>query len=70
MIGFITMFAAISFLIPAPMFPGNYVCGGIGKAIQTVQEHLQVFSALFNGLFYGGIMSLIFFGASRKISNQ
>ncbi len=69
MLGFIAMFAVISYLIPTPMFPGNYVCGGIGKAAQFVEQNLQIFSSLFNGLFYGGIMGLIFFGASRKIKN-
>jgi hypothetical protein len=70
MVGFVALFAAISFLIPTPMFPGNYVCGGIGKAVEFVQNNIQVFSSLFNGLFYGGIMGLIFFGASRKISKE
>ncbi|MGD6933960.1 MAG: hypothetical protein ACQCN5_07135 [Candidatus Bathyarchaeia archaeon] len=69
MLGFIAVFAAISYMIPTPMFPGNYVCGGIGRAVQVVEENVQIFSSLFNGLFYGGIMGLIFFGASRKIKN-
>ncbi len=67
MLGFIAMFAVISYLVPAPLFPGNYVIGALGQAAQFVQNNLQVFSALFNGLFYGGIMGLVFFGLSRKI---
>jgi hypothetical protein len=69
MIGFIAMFTFISYLVPTPMFPGSYVCGGIGRAVSIVEENVQIFSSLFNGLFYGGIMGLIFFGASRKIKN-
>lgn len=69
MVGFIAMFACISYLIPTPMFPGNYVCGGVGRVVQVVQENIQIFSSIFNGLFYGGIMGLIFFGAARKINN-
>jgi hypothetical protein len=67
MIGFIAMFAVISYFVPAPLFPGNYIIGGVGQAVQFVQENMQVFSALFNGLFYGGIMGLIFFGLSGKV---
>lgn len=68
MLGFIGLFAVISYFVPAPLFPGNFVCGGIGQAVQPVQQNVQVFSALFNGLFYGGIMGIIFFGIARKIT--
>jgi hypothetical protein len=67
MLGFIAMFAVISYLVPAPLFPGNYVIGALGQATQFVRNNIQLFSALFNGLFYGGIMGLVFFGISRKI---
>jgi hypothetical protein len=67
MIGFIAMFATISFFIPTPMFPGSYVVGTVGKVVQVVQDYSQILSSLFNGLFFGGIMGLIFFGAARKI---
>ncbi len=63
------MFAAISYLIPTPMFPGSYVCGAVGRVVQVVEENTQILSSLFNGLFYGGVMGLIFFGASRKMKN-
>ena len=64
MFGFYVLFAAISFLIPAPMFPGNWLSTLINNYIQN---YSQITSALFNGLFYGSIMGLIFFGLSRKI---
>jgi hypothetical protein len=67
MLGFIGMFAVISYFVPAPLFPGNYVIGALGQAAKFVQDNVQVFSALFNGLFYGGIMGLVFFGLSHKI---
>jgi hypothetical protein len=70
MLGFIAMFSAISYFVPTPMFPGSYVSGAVGTAVQTVQEYSQILSSLFNGLFYGGIMGLIFFGAARKIRTE
>jgi hypothetical protein len=70
MIGFIAMFAAISYFVPTPMFPGSYVCGTVGTVVQVIQQYSQILSSLFNGLFYGGIMGLIFFGAARKIKTE
>jgi hypothetical protein len=64
-LGFFALFAVISFLIPVPMFPGNYLCAIIGRGLEN---NSQIFSALFNGVFYGAIMGLIFLGISRKIS--
>lgn len=65
MLGFFAIFAAISFLVPTPMFPGNFVCATIGRGLEN---NSQIFSALFNGAFYGAIMGGIFFGISRKFS--
>lgn len=64
MLGFYALFLAISLLIPAPMFPGNWLSSLISSYIQN---YSLIISALFNGLFYGSIMGLIFFGLSRKI---
>jgi hypothetical protein len=64
-LGFFALFAVISYLIQVPMFPGNYLCTSIGRGLEN---NSQIFSALFNGVFYGTIMGLIFLGVSRKIS--
>jgi hypothetical protein len=63
-LAFFSLFAAASLLIPVPLFPGSWFCGAIGQAIQ---DYVSVLSALFNGLFYGVILSLIFIGISRKL---
>ena len=64
-LAFFSLFAAASLLIPVPMFPGSWFCGLIG---QSVQEYVGVISAVFNGLFYGVMLWLIFIGISRKLA--
>jgi len=64
MLAFFSLFTAASFLIPAPLFPGSWLCAVIG---QGIQEYVGVFSAIFNGLFYGVILWLFFIGISRKL---
>jgi len=63
-LAFFSLFAAASLLIPVPMFPGSWFCRLIG---QGVQEYVGVLSAVFNGLFYGVILWLVFIGISRKL---
>jgi hypothetical protein len=65
-LAFFSLFAVASLLIPVPMFPGSWFCSLIG---QGVQEYVGVLSAVFNGLFYGAILWLIFIGISRKLEN-
>ncbi len=62
---FFSMFALISILIPAPLFPGNWLCLMINRGLQN---YIDIFSAVFNGLFYGIIVWLFFIGITRKIS--
>jgi hypothetical protein len=64
-LAFFSLFAAASLLIPVPMFPGSWFCAAIGPRIQ---EYVSVLSAMFNGLFYGCILWLIFIGISRKLT--
>jgi hypothetical protein len=64
-LAFFSLFAAASLLIPVPMFPGSWFCGLIG---QSAQEYVGVISAVFNGLFYGVMLWLIFIGISRKLA--
>jgi hypothetical protein len=63
-LAFFSLFAAASLLIPVPLFPGSWFCALIGHG---VQEYVGVLSAMFNGLFYGVILWLVFVGISRKL---
>ena len=63
-LAFFSIFAAASLLIPVPMFPGSWFCSVIGAGVQDV---VVVLSAVFNGLFYGVILWLLFVGISRKL---
>jgi hypothetical protein len=63
-LAFFSLFAAASLLIPVPLFPGSWFVALIG---QSVQDYVGVLSAVFNGLFYGIILWLMFIGISRKL---
>lgn len=67
LIVFFTIFLIASLLIPSPMFPGNMFCTLIGGAIS---EHFDYLSAVFNGLFYGALLWLIFTLISRKLGEE
>jgi len=64
LLAFFSIFTAISVAIPTPMFPGNWFCGILGE---KVQDYTRVLSAVFNGAFYGGILSMMFVGLGRKL---
>jgi len=64
-LAFFSLFAVASLLLPVPMFPGSWFCAVIGLGIQ---EYVSVLSAVFNGLFYGAILWILFIGISRKLS--
>jgi hypothetical protein len=64
-LAFFSIFAVASLLIPVPMFPGSWFCAAIG---QSTQDYVAVLSAVFNGLFYGIILWLLFIGISRKLA--
>jgi hypothetical protein len=61
---FFSLFAVASLLIPVPLFPGSWFCSLIG---QGVRDYVSILSAVFNGMFYGVILWLIFVGISRKL---
>jgi hypothetical protein len=63
-LAFFSLFAAASLIIPVPLFPGSWFCALIGP---SAQEYVGVLSAVFNGLFYGVILWLVFVGISRKL---
>jgi hypothetical protein len=64
---FFSLFTSASLLIPSPMFPGNFFCTLIGGAISQYTEYL---SAIFNGVFYGFALWLVFFIVSRRLGEQ
>lgn len=64
LLAFFSIFTAVSVAIPTPMFPGNLFCGLLGE---KVQDYARVISALFNGAFYGGILSIMFISLGKKL---
>jgi len=64
---FFLMFSAASLLIPSPMFPGSFVCLLIGSAIS---EYAGYVSALFNGVFYGVVLWLVFVAINRRLEAE
>lgn len=67
LITFFTLFTVASLLIPSPMFPGNVLSALIGEAIIEYSKYL---SAVFNGIFYGVILWLVFAVTSRRLENE
>jgi len=61
---FFLMFTVASLLIPSPMFPGNFFWALFG---QTASEYTEYLSAVFNGLFYGVILWIVFTVISRRL---
>jgi hypothetical protein len=64
-LAFFSLFAVASLLIPVPMFPGSWFCTLIG---QGIRDYISIISALFNGVFYGLILWMVFIGISRKLA--
>jgi len=67
LVAFFSLFTVASLLIPSPLFPGNFFCSLIGEA---VRGYVNLLSAIFNGVFYGVILWLIFAGISRKLGEE
>jgi hypothetical protein len=67
LIVFFLLFLAASLLIPSPIFPGNIICTFIGK---IADEYLKFVSAVFNGIFYGAILWLVFVAVSRRFEKE
>lgn len=64
---FFLLFTSASLLIPSPMFPGNFFCMLIGG---TTSGYFGYLSALFNGVFYGVILWLVFVLVSKKLEEE
>ncbi len=67
LIAFFLLFLVASILIPSPLFPGDYLSILIGK---IAWEYQKLASAIFNGLFYGIILWLVFVAVSRKFEEE
>ena len=64
---FFLMFTVATILVPCPMFPGNFITVSIGKVTNGYSAYL---SAVFNGVFYGIIVWLVFVGLSRRLEQE
>ena len=67
LVAFFFLFTSASLLIPSPMFPGNFFCTLIGEAIS---EYARYLSAIFNGVFYGVILWLVFVVISKRLEKE
>lgn len=67
LIVFFMIFLAASLIIPSPMFPGNVICALMGGRIGEYSNYL---SAVFNGVFYGAILWLVFTVISRRLERE
>ncbi|MDI6805162.1 MAG: hypothetical protein QMD20_00690 [Candidatus Bathyarchaeia archaeon] len=67
LIAFFLLFTSASLLIPSPMFPGNLFCTLIGESVNEISEYL---SAVFNGIFYGVVLWLVFVLISRRFEEK
>jgi hypothetical protein len=67
LLSFLLLFMSASLLIPSPMFPGNFFCTLIGESISEYSRYL---SAIFNGVFYGVILWLVFIVISRRLEKE
>ncbi len=67
LIVFFTIFLAASLLIPSPMFPGNLLFTLFGNLSSAYMEWI---SAIFNAVFYGIILWLVFVAVSRRFEED
>jgi hypothetical protein len=67
LIVFFLMFTVATILVPCPMFPGNFIAVSMGKVVNGYFAYL---SAVFNGVFYGMIVWLVFVGLSRRLEQE
>ena len=67
LIAFVFLFLLASLLIPSPMFPGSFFCTLIGG---TTNEYAGYLSAVFNGVFYGVVLWLVFVVISKRLGEE
>jgi hypothetical protein len=61
------MFTFAYGLIPYPIFPGNVLVSEVGPA---VGEYAWLLSAVFNGVFYGFLLWLVFVILSNRLGEE
>jgi len=64
---FFSMFTVASLLVPYPMFPGNLLYAIIGEVMSGYAGYL---GAVFNGVFYGAVLWLVFVVISRRLEAE
>ena len=64
---FFGLFAAACLMIPSPMLPGSALCNLIGG---PALQYVKYVSAFFNGILYGGTLSLLFIGLSKRFAQE
>jgi len=67
LIVFFLLITSASIIMQSPMFPGNIFCALLGDAVKNFSSYL---SAIFNGIFYGIILWLIFVAISKRLEEQ
>ena len=64
-LAFFVLFAAASYAVPVPLFPGSFV-PFIG-IVAIPSAYAPFVSAIVNGIVYGAVVWLVFFLASRRL---
>jgi ABC-type sulfate transport system permease subunit len=64
-LAFFVLFAAASYAVPVPLFPGSYV--PLLGIVDIPSTYAPLVSAVVNGLVYGTVVWLVFILASRRL---
>jgi len=64
-LAFFVLFAAASYAVPVPLFPGSYV--PLLGIVDIPSAYASLVSAMVNGLVYGAVVWLVFMFASRRL---
>ena len=64
-LAFFVLFAAASYAVPVPLFPGSFV--PLLGIVDIPSAYAPLVSAVVNGLVYGAVVWLVFMLASRRL---
>ncbi len=62
---FFVLFAAASYAVPVPLFPGSLI--PFLRIVNIPSALVPFASAIVNGIVYGAVVWLVFFVASRRL---